>query len=190
MASNQWYITPAEIELISFLKQKIIRKLCEEASKQAKDKTHPDIIAAVISHFNLGPSLHRLVNNLVHQLAHSFQGEFRGFCFMSPHTDPVAGHTFVHTIRVLFLQNSQERWRHVVQNKQAALLSVSSGFVKISEKSMKQHKISSSSLPEMTFSSNHAVQTFFLWNYNSQREATVEIVRYLRIKKKETQDNS
>ncbi len=72
MVSNQWYITPAEIELISILKQNIIRKLCEEASKQAKDKTHPDVIAAVISHFNLRLSLHGLLNNLVHQLAHLF----------------------------------------------------------------------------------------------------------------------
>ncbi len=70
--TNQRYITPTEIELISLLKQNIIRKLCEEALKQAKDKMHPEVIAAVITHFNLELSLYGLVNNLVHQLAHSF----------------------------------------------------------------------------------------------------------------------
>ena len=103
MASNQWYITPAEIELNSFLIQNIIRKLCEEASKQAKDKTHPDVIAAVISHFNLGPSPHGLVNNLVNQLAHSFLRWVSWFLLhVIPQTAFTVGHEFDASTNVWF----------------------------------------------------------------------------------------
>ncbi len=77
MATNQArIITNTEIELLSFLRQNIIRKLLEEASVQQRDKRDPLVIAAVVAYFNLGPTPHSLFHNLVHQLAHSFRGVF------------------------------------------------------------------------------------------------------------------
>ncbi len=72
MASNQWFITTNEIQLLSFLKQNIICKLCEEAAKQDKDKTDPWVIRTIVEYFNVGPTPHGVFNNLVHSLAHSF----------------------------------------------------------------------------------------------------------------------
>ncbi len=77
MATNQVrMITTAEIELLSFLRQNIIRKLLEEVATQNRDKRDLQVIAAVVAYFNLGPAPHGLFHNLVHQLAHSFQVSF------------------------------------------------------------------------------------------------------------------
>ncbi len=66
-------ITILEIELLSFLRQNIIRKLCEEEEEaQGRPRTDPQVITAIVACFNLGPTPHGLFNNLVHQLAHSF----------------------------------------------------------------------------------------------------------------------
>ncbi len=87
MALNQCYITANEIELLSFLKQNIIRKLCEEAAKQNKDKTDPWVIRAIVEHFNMGLTPHG-VFNLVHSLAHLFLGEFLWFSVhVTPHVE-------------------------------------------------------------------------------------------------------
>ncbi len=82
--------SPTQIELLSFLRQNIIRKLLEEANTQQRDKRDPLVIAAVVAYFNLGPAPHGLFHNLVHQLAHSFSGEFRGsLLHVTPqHTQP------------------------------------------------------------------------------------------------------
>ena len=74
MVTNQarWEITSDEIELLSFLCQNIIRKLCEEAARQGKDMTDPWVIQAVVQHFNVSPTPHGVFNNLVHSMAHSF----------------------------------------------------------------------------------------------------------------------
>ncbi len=56
MAADQpnCFITPNEIELLSFLRQNIIRKLCEEAAHQGRPKTDPWVIHAVVEYFNMG----------------------------------------------------------------------------------------------------------------------------------------
>ncbi len=76
MAANQAnqarYITGQEIELLSFLHQNIIRKLLEEAHLQQRDKRDLQVVSAVVAYFNLGPVLHGIFHNLVHQIAHSF----------------------------------------------------------------------------------------------------------------------
>ncbi len=77
MAANQArMITSAEIKLLSFLRQNIIRKSLEEVTTQQRDKRDPLVILVVVAYFNLGPSPHGLFHNLVHQLAHSFQVSF------------------------------------------------------------------------------------------------------------------
>ncbi len=73
MATNQpRIITVEEIELLSFLRQNVIRKICEEAEKQGRDRMDPRVIRAVVSYFNVGPAPHRVFHNLMHKLAHSF----------------------------------------------------------------------------------------------------------------------
>ena len=76
MAANQGnqtrLITSQEIELLTFLRQNIVRKLLEEVATQGRDKHDPQVIAAVVAYFNLGPAPHGQFNNTVHQLAHSF----------------------------------------------------------------------------------------------------------------------
>ena len=85
-AAEARLITFEETELLSFLHQNVIRKLCEEAQKQGLPKTDPWVVQAVVLYFNIGPAPHGVFHNLVHRLAHSFLGEFRGSQFMSPHT--------------------------------------------------------------------------------------------------------
>ncbi len=70
------YITNNKIELLSFLQQNIVTKLLEEASRQNRDKRDPLVIAAVVNYFNLALALHGLFYNTVHQIAHSFSGEW------------------------------------------------------------------------------------------------------------------
>ncbi len=73
MATNApRYITNNEIELLSFLRQNVVRKLLEEVSRQNRDKRDPLVIAVVVQYFNLGPAPHGLFYNTVHQIAHSF----------------------------------------------------------------------------------------------------------------------
>ncbi len=50
MAANQLrFITTNEIELLSFLRQNIVRKLLEEAASQNRDKRDLQVIAAVVA---------------------------------------------------------------------------------------------------------------------------------------------
>ena len=65
-------ITFEEIELLSFLRQHIIRKLCKEAQRQGLPKTDPWVVRAVVAYFNGSPTPHGVFHNLVHRLAHSF----------------------------------------------------------------------------------------------------------------------
>ncbi len=61
MAANQAHtITVEEVELLSFLRQNVIRKICEEAEKQGLDKTDPWVIWAVVDGHvagHLGPTV-------------------------------------------------------------------------------------------------------------------------------------
>ncbi len=63
-------ITPEEIDLLSFLRQNMVHKLEIEAATQGLAKTHPWILRAVISHFNLGLAANRNFDRLVWKIAH------------------------------------------------------------------------------------------------------------------------
>ncbi len=63
-------ITAEEIDLLSFLRQNIARKLEIEAATQGLAKTHPWVLRAVISHFNLGLASNRNFDWLVWKIAH------------------------------------------------------------------------------------------------------------------------
>ena len=55
MAANPpRFITTNKIELLSFLRQNVVRKLLEEATRQNKDKRDPQVITAIVAYFNLG----------------------------------------------------------------------------------------------------------------------------------------
>ena len=58
-------ITFEETEILSFLKQNIIRKICEVAAALKLPKTHPLVCQTVSKYFNLGPSPHQLFDNPV-----------------------------------------------------------------------------------------------------------------------------
>ncbi len=74
MAANApRYIINNKIELLSFLRQNVVKKLLEEAVRQNRDKRDPLVIAVVVQYFNLGLASHGLFHNTVHQIAHSFQ---------------------------------------------------------------------------------------------------------------------
>ncbi len=60
-----------ETELLSFLRQNIIRRLCEEAERQGLSERHPRVVQAVVAYFNHGPAPHHIFNRLVWQLAHT-----------------------------------------------------------------------------------------------------------------------
>ncbi len=66
-------ITPEEIDLLSFLRQNIARKLAIEAHTQGLAKTHPRVLRAVINHFNLGAASNRNFDRLVWRIAHGQQ---------------------------------------------------------------------------------------------------------------------
>ncbi len=72
MAANALRYITNEIELLSFLRQNMVRKLLEEASRQNRDKRDLLVIAVVVAYFNLAPAPHGLFYNMVHQIAHSF----------------------------------------------------------------------------------------------------------------------
>ncbi len=66
MAANvPRFITANEIELLSFLRQNVIRKLLEEAAKQNRNKRDPLVIAMVVEYFNLGPAPHGLRGSII-----------------------------------------------------------------------------------------------------------------------------
>ncbi len=62
-------ITQTEEELLSFLKQNIIRKLIEISSQWGLAPTNPQVTQAVSWYFNVGPAPHQVFDNLVWQLA-------------------------------------------------------------------------------------------------------------------------
>ncbi len=69
-AARAQLITTEEIDLLSFLRQNIMRKLEIEAAAQGLVKTPPWVIRVVISHFNLGPASNRNFDRLVWRIAH------------------------------------------------------------------------------------------------------------------------
>ncbi len=58
-------ITFEETEL-SFLRQNIIRKICQEVARPGWPRNDPRVIQAVCAHFNLGPTPYRVFQALVH----------------------------------------------------------------------------------------------------------------------------
>ncbi len=70
MAANRQYITVEEIDLLSFLKQIIARKLEFESVKLALPKTHPHVVQSVVRYFNLGPAPNQNFDRLVWRIAH------------------------------------------------------------------------------------------------------------------------
>ncbi len=73
MAANPGHVQPItleEIDLLSFLRQNIARKLEFEARAQGLAKTHPQVLRAVIQYFNLGPTSHLNSDRLVWAIAH------------------------------------------------------------------------------------------------------------------------
>ena len=69
----QQAITLEEINLLSFLHQNVVRKLEVEVAAQGLAETHPQVLRAVIQHFNLGPASNRNFNRLVWHIAHGQQ---------------------------------------------------------------------------------------------------------------------
>ncbi len=71
MAAQQRNITFEETEILSFLRQNIIRKICEIAAQLGLPKTHPQVVQRVVQYFNLGPAPHQVFDRLVWRLAHT-----------------------------------------------------------------------------------------------------------------------
>ncbi len=63
-------ITPEELDILSFLRQNIARKLAIEAHHQGHPKTHPRVVQATMRYFNLGPTAHQNFDRLVWAVAH------------------------------------------------------------------------------------------------------------------------
>ncbi len=61
-----------ETELLSFLRQNVLRKLAKEAERQGLSERHPRVVQAVVAYFSLGPLPHNIFNRLVWCLAHKF----------------------------------------------------------------------------------------------------------------------
>ena len=70
-AAQDRNITFEETEILSFLQQNIICKLCEEAQWQGLPKIHPRVVQAVVKYFNLGLAPHQIFDQLVWRLAHT-----------------------------------------------------------------------------------------------------------------------
>ncbi len=70
MAANRQIITVEEIDLLSFLRQNVARKLEIEAVKLRLPKTHPKVMQVVVCHFNLGPAPNQNFDWLVWRVAH------------------------------------------------------------------------------------------------------------------------
>ncbi len=71
MATNVRAISVEELDLLSFLRQNIARKLEIEALRQGLPKTHPRVCQAVVRYFNLGPAPNQNFDRLVWQIAHN-----------------------------------------------------------------------------------------------------------------------
>ncbi len=70
MATNVHTISTQELDLLSFLRQNIVRKLEIEAARQGLPKTHPWVCQAVIRHFNLGPAPNQNFDHMVWHITH------------------------------------------------------------------------------------------------------------------------
>ncbi len=70
-AVGQHVITQQEEELLSFLRQNIVRKLLEISSQWGLPVTNPQVTQAVSCYFNCGPAPHQVFDNLVWQIAQS-----------------------------------------------------------------------------------------------------------------------
>ncbi len=70
-AAELWDITVEEIELLSFLRQNIVRRICVEAERQGLSKRDMRVVQAVVAYFNWGPAPHHIFNHLVWHLAHT-----------------------------------------------------------------------------------------------------------------------
>ncbi len=85
-AQSSHEITSDEIELLSFLRQNIIRKLYKEAAHQGRSKTDPWVIRAVVNHFNVGLTPMGFSTIWYTRWHNLFEVSFCGSQFMSPHT--------------------------------------------------------------------------------------------------------
>ncbi len=63
-------ITREEVDILSFLRQNITRKLAIEAHQQGRPKTYPRVVQATVRYFNLGPTSHQNFDRLVWAVAH------------------------------------------------------------------------------------------------------------------------
>ncbi len=70
MAANVRSISVQELDLLSFLRQNVARKLEIEASRQVLPETHPRVCQAVVRYFNLGPAPNQNFDGLVWRIAH------------------------------------------------------------------------------------------------------------------------
>ncbi len=70
MAANAHTITVEENDLLSFLRQNMVRKLEIEAVRQGLPKTHPRVVQAVVCYFNLGLAPNQTFDCLVWRIAH------------------------------------------------------------------------------------------------------------------------
>ncbi len=70
MATNTQTITVKEIDLLSFLRQNVVRILEIEAVRQGLPKSHPRVVQAVVCYFNLGPAPNQMFDRLMWRIAH------------------------------------------------------------------------------------------------------------------------
>ncbi len=70
MPANIQTITVEEVDLLSFLRQNVARKLEIEAVRQGLPKMHPRVVQAVVCYFNLGPAPNQTFDCLVWRIAH------------------------------------------------------------------------------------------------------------------------
>ncbi len=70
MAANDQAITVEELDLLSFLRQNVARKLAIESVKQGLPQMHPWVVQAVVCYFNLGPTPDQHFDHLVWRIAH------------------------------------------------------------------------------------------------------------------------
>ncbi len=64
-------ITVEEIELLSFLRQNIVRCICEEAERQGLSERDMRVVQAVVAYFNRGPAPYHIFNRSVWHLDHT-----------------------------------------------------------------------------------------------------------------------
>ncbi len=73
MAANVQAITVEEVDLLSFLRQNMARKLEKEVVRQGLPRTHPRVVQAVVCYFNLGTAPNQNFDHLVWCIAHGQQ---------------------------------------------------------------------------------------------------------------------